>query len=102
MKKYDVIGIGSPLLDFIVEVDENILAEMNLKKGEMHLVDEEKSKEILKKLEKYEIKTAPGGSAANTLAGVGVLGGSAVFLGKIGKDKHGDFYEQKTKDIGVN
>jgi len=40
MKKYDVIGIGSPLLDFIVEVDENILAEMNLKKGEMHLVDE--------------------------------------------------------------
>jgi len=102
MKKYDVAGIGSPLLDFIFEVDDRILAEMGLKKGQMHLIDEEKSKEILQKLEKYEVKTAPGGSAANTLAGVSVLGGSAVFLGKIGKDKHGNIYEQKTNDDGVN
>ena len=102
MKKYDVIGIGSPLLDFIVEVDDNILAEMDLKKGEMHLIDEKKSKEILKRLEKHEVKTAPGGSSANTLAGISVLGGNAVFLGKIGKDKHGDFYEQKTSEHGVN
>ena len=102
IKKYDVIGIGSPLLDFIIEVDDNVLAEMDLKKGEMHLVDEEKSKQILKKLEKYEVKTSPGGSAANTLAGVGILGGNAVFLGKIGKDKNGDFYEQKTSEDGVN
>ena len=102
MKKYDVIGIGSPLLDFIIEVDEGVLEEMDLKKGEMHLVDEEKSKEILEKLEKHEVKTAPGGSAANTLDGVGILGGNAVFLGKIGKDKHGDFYEQKTNEHGVN
>jgi len=101
MKKFDVIGIGSPLLDFIFEVDDNILAEMNLKKGEMHLIDEKKSKEILKRLEKHEVKTAPGGSAANTLAGVSILGGSAVFLGKIGKDEHGDFYELKTNDHGV-
>ena len=56
MKKYDVIGIRSPLLDFIVEVDENVLAEMDLRKGEMHLIDEEKSKEILKRLEKHEVK----------------------------------------------
>ena len=102
MKKYDVAGIGSPLLDFIVEVDDNILAEMDLKKGEMHLIDEEKSKEILKKLERYESKTTAGGSAANTLAGVSVLGGSAVFLGKIGKDEHGNVYEQKTNEHGVN
>ena len=100
MKKYDVIGIGSPLLDFIIEVDENILDEMDLKKGQMHLIDEDKSKEILKKLEKYEMKTAPGGSSANTLAGINALGGSAVFLGKIGNDKHGDIYEQKS--IGVD
>jgi sugar/nucleoside kinase (ribokinase family) len=102
MKKFDVVGIGSALLDFIIEIDDNVLAEMDLKKGEMHLIDEKKSKEILKKLEKYEVKTAPGGSAANTLAGISALGGSAVFLGKIGKDKHGDFYEQKTNENGVN
>ncbi|MBD3354511.1 adenosine kinase [Candidatus Woesearchaeota archaeon] len=101
-KKYDVIGIGSPLMDFIVKVDDNMLAEMNLKKGEMHLIDPEKSREILKRLENHEVTTAPGGSAANTLAGVSVLGGNAAFLGKIGDDKHGDMYEQMTKDSGVH
>jgi sugar/nucleoside kinase (ribokinase family) len=101
MEKYDVAGIGSPLLDFIFEVEESILAEMNLKKGQMHLIDEKKSREILKRLEKYKVKTAPGGSSANTLAGISRLGGSAVFLGKIGKDKHGDIYEQKTGEEGV-
>ena len=102
MKKYDVIGIGAALLDFIIEVDDDMLDEMDLNKGEMHLIEEEKSKEILKKLENYGIKIAPGGSSANTLAGVNVLGGNAVFLGKIGKDKYGDIYEQKTADAGVN
>jgi len=101
MKKYDVIGIGNALMDFIVEVNHNLLIEMDLKKGQMHLIDEDKSKEILKKLEKHQVKTAPGGSAANTLAGISVLGGSAVFLGKIGKDKHGDIYKQKTSEDGV-
>ncbi|MBR9691168.1 adenosine kinase [Candidatus Woesearchaeota archaeon] len=102
MKKYDVIGIGNVLLDFIVEVEDGILAEMDVEKGRFKLIEEEKSKEILKKLEKYEVKTAPGGSAANTLAGVSVFGGSAMLLGKIGNDKHGDIYEQKTNECGVN
>ena len=102
MKKYDVVGIGNALLDFIVEVDDGILAEMNLAKGQFTLIDKEKSKELLKKLEKHEVKTAPGGSSANTLAGVSVLGGNAVLIGKVGKDKHGDIYEQKTSDCGVN
>jgi sugar/nucleoside kinase (ribokinase family) len=101
-KKYDVAGIGSPLLDFIVEVDDGVLAEIDLKKGEMHLIDEDNSKKILKMLENYDIKTAPGGSSANTLAGVSALGGKAVFLGKIGDDYHGSIYEQKTIEYGVD
>jgi len=101
MKKYDVAGIGSPLLDFIFEVDDSILIEMNLKKGHMHLIDENKSKEILKRLEKFKVQTSPGGSAANTLAGIGILGGKAVFLGKIGNDEYGNIYEQKSSINGV-
>ena len=100
-KKYDVLGIGNALLDFIVEVDDGVLAEMNLAKGQFTLIDKEKSKELLKRLEKYQVKTAPGGSSANTLAGVSVLGGNAVLIGKVGKDNHGDIYEQKTSDCGV-
>ncbi len=76
-KRYDVCGIGSPLLDFIVEVDEGLLAEIDMKKGQMHLIDEGQSKRILGMIEGYRVKTAPGGSSANTLAGVSALGGSA-------------------------
>ena len=101
MKKYDVIGIGSPLLDFIVEVEEGVLAEMDLKKGEMHLIDKKRSRIILNKLANHKITTAPGGSSANTLSGISSLGGSVVFMGKIGKDKHGSIYEQKTINEGV-
>jgi sugar/nucleoside kinase (ribokinase family) len=100
-KEFDVFGIGSALMDFLIEIEENELVEMDLDKGEMHLIDEEKSKKILKKMENYSVKTAPGGSSANTLAGIACLGGKAVFCGKVGKDKHGEIYEQKSQDFGV-
>ena len=38
-KKYDIIGIGNPLLDIIVEVEDGVLADLNLSKGGMPLVD---------------------------------------------------------------
>ena len=58
-------------------------------------------KKLLKKLESYKVKTAPGGSSANTLYGVALLGGNVVFCGKVGKDKHGDIYEEKMLNGGV-
>ncbi len=100
-KKYDVVGIGSPLLDFIIKVDDEVLQEVDLIKGEMCLIDKKRSVEILETLKEYSVTTAPGGSSANTLAGVSALGGSAVFIGKIGRDHHGTIYEQKTGDDQV-
>ena len=99
--KYDIFGIGSALMDFLIEIGHNELLELNLKKGNFHLIDEEHSKKLLKKLENYKVKTSPGGSSANTLYGVALLGGNVVFCGKIGKDKHGDIYEEKMLDGGV-
>ncbi|MEM4271804.1 MAG: adenosine kinase, partial [Candidatus Pacearchaeota archaeon] len=43
----------------------------------------------------------PGGSSANTIAGVSCLGGNSFLMGVVGKDDHGDIYEQKTKESGV-
>jgi len=100
-KTFDVAGIGSPLLDFIFEVDDGMLAEIDLKKGEMHLIDEEQSGKILEMMGSYTVRTAPGGSSANTLAGVCALGGTAVMLGTVGDDEHGGIYEQKTVEHGV-
>jgi sugar/nucleoside kinase (ribokinase family) len=92
--KYDVFGIGSALMDVLIEVDHNKLLELNLKKGNFHLIDEKSSRELLEKLRHHKSTTCPGGSSANTLYGVAILGGNVVFCGKIGEDKYADIYEK--------
>ncbi len=99
--KYDVFGIGNPLVDLLVRVDHTILAELNLKKGSMHLLDEKDVLAMLEKLDKDSIKTVPGGSEANTIAGVACLGGTVVFCGKVGDDEHGRYYEETLNNQGV-
>jgi len=101
-KRYDVCGIGSPLIDFIVEVDDTALAEIGIKKGRRITIDDKRSRRILDMLERrYRVTSAPGGSAANTLVCVRALGGSAVFMGTIGDDRYGTIYEQSIIDAGV-
>lgn len=100
-REIDVVGIGSALLDFTVEVDERVLDKIGLKKGQMHLIDEKRSREIFEELKDYTIETTPGGSSANTLAGIAVLGGRSLFLGKVGNDHNGDYYISENEKMGV-
>ena len=100
-KKYDVAGLGSALLDLTVEVDDAILDELGLKKGNMHLIDEERSGAIQTRLKGLPVATTPGGSAANLLAGVTSLGGKSVFVGKVGSDRYGEFYIGESEKAGI-
>ncbi len=99
--EYDVMGIGSALLDFTVMVDDADLKELGLSKGGMALIDAERSREILSRLTGRAMEITPGGSSANTLAGVSMLGGKGIFLGKVGRDQHGDRYIAETERSGV-
>ena len=102
MKKYDVVGIGNAILDFIYEdIDDSLLEEFGLVKGEMRLIDNQQSQKFFNRLYEYSPNIFPGGSSANTLAGVCAMGGKTVFFGKIGNDKYGNIYEEKTKGDGV-
>lgn len=99
--QYHALGIGSPLLDFLVYVDDAFLARVELEKGRMHPISAEESRRYLAELKEHEVHTVPGGSSANTLAGIAALGGRAAFLGKIGNDEHGALYEELTADDDV-
>ncbi len=101
-KKYNVSGIGSALLDFTVNVSDEFLEGLGLKKGDMHLVDEEASRLIFQKISSEHVAVTPGGSSANTLAGVATLGGSGAFIGCIAEDENGVIYENKTIETGVD
>lgn len=100
-KTYDVVGIGSPLIDFTINVTDSILEELEMKKGQMHLIDAGKSRDIFEKLKEYKIEKTPGGSSANTLAGLSVFGGSGVFMGKVGNDENAEYYIEMTEKSGT-
>ncbi len=97
----DVVGIGSALMDLTIRVDDGTLERLGLKKGTMRLVDAGQSRSILEALAGYPMEKTPGGSAANTVAGVAMLGGSALFMGKVGGDEFGDFYRDESERIGI-
>src|SRR3989339_1482889 len=92
---YDVVSIGNPLMDILIEVEEGFLKELNLVKGNMHLLDKKGISNIEKKLDKDKIKLTPGGSEANTLTALSMLGQKVVYFGKVGKDDHGHHYHNK-------
>ena len=100
--KFDVMGIGNPLMDMLIKVDHDILAELNLKNGSMHLVSSEDVDKIHSKINAEKFKLSPGGSVANTMAGIALLGGKVLFCGKVGNDEHGSLYEDHMRNSGVN
>jgi len=92
MKK--VIGIGNALVDLMTEIkNDSLLAELNLPKGSMQLVDKNVSRNIIEKTKNFQRTIASGGSAANTIHGLARLGIETGFIGKIGKDEMGKYFK---------
>ena len=100
--RYDVFGIGSPLMDLLVEAEDHDLNQLGLAKGCFHSISEEDSQRLLSRIPPEAVTMCAGGSAANTLYGVAMLGGNVVFCGRIGSDSHGENYQQEMLAGGVN
>ena len=45
---------------------------------------------------------ASGGSAGNTVAGVGSFGGRAAYIGKVAKDTLGEVFSHDIRAVGVH
>jgi sugar/nucleoside kinase (ribokinase family) len=100
MKK--VLGIGNALTDILIRIEnDNFLTEFSLPKGSMQLIDANLSTRILAKAEGMERSLVSGGSAANTINGLAALGIDTGFIGKIGKDNWGEFFEDDMKKHGI-
>ena len=98
--RFDVLGIGSAIVDIISRCEEDLLASFDLVKGCMALTSADKAKQIYDRMGRaVEIS---GGSAANTMAGIASLGGAPSFIGKVGKDKLGDIFRHEIEAIGVD
>jgi len=97
-----ILGIGNALVDVMTLIDnDNILEKFSLPKGSMQLVDGEISALIKSGTTNFKRNLVSGGSAANTIHGLAMLGVNTGFIGSIGKDDTGDFFESDMKKAGV-
>ena len=99
--KYDLLGIGNALVDIEVCVDDEFIEQNSLTKGGMTLFSVEKQQKILKKLHSLSTKISSGGSAANTIHGLSVLGGKTYYIGRVANDVYGKHYAEDMLSCGV-
>jgi len=94
-----VAGVGNALLDITTEDHDGIHERLGLVKGAMNLVDLERAREIYSHM--GPARETSGGSAANTIAGVAALGGTAGFAGKVSNDNFGEVFAHDLKSLGA-
>ena len=90
MKRYQVVGIGNAIVDVFAQADDSFLELMGIEKSIMQLVERERGELLYAAMENRV--QAPGGSVANTLAGLGNLGLTTAFIGRVHDDALGRFY----------
>ena len=100
MKSYHVAGIGNAIVDVFATADDSFIELMGIEKGIMQLVEKDRG-EVLYAAMQDRVQ-APGGSVANTLAGLGSLGLTTAFIGRVHDDALGRFYAQSMADGGTD
>lgn len=105
-KKYvymrKVLGFGNALVDIMLpNTKEELLESLGLEKGSMTLIDENMLAKISSITESKTKTLATGGSAANTINGLSKLGIETGFIGKVGNDEIGSFFEKDLINNGV-
>jgi sugar/nucleoside kinase (ribokinase family) len=89
----DVFGLGNALVDALVVLDDRPLLEKHqLKRGTMHLVSDERWRGVYAEVPKEGVVIHPGGSCANAVSTVALLGGTATFCGLVGTDDLAELY----------
>ena len=101
MAKYDVLGVGNALVDIQTQIQDQILSDLELEKGIMTLVEDDRQRQILGTLSGQPMNRCAGGSAANTVVALADFGGSAAFVGKVGDDETGEFFLKDMRDLGI-
>lgn len=100
MKSYHVVGIGNAIVDVFSPADDSFIEMMGVQKGIMQLVEKDRG-ELLYGAMKERVQ-APGGSVANTLAGLGNLGLTTAFIGRVHDDALGRFYARFMAENGTD
>jgi sugar/nucleoside kinase (ribokinase family) len=96
----DVIAIGNAIVDVMAPASEEDIARLGLAKGGMTLVDAARAHELYDAM--GPAREISGGSAANTLAGLAMLGSRCAFIGQVADDQLGEVFAHDIRAGGVD
>lgn len=100
MPKPYILGIGGPILDHVLKIQEEDLRLISGQKGGMEPLSFEEMEMLISRN-----KTPPtitlGGSARNTLQGLTRFGEKCALLGMIGTDRRGKYYRKLLENQGI-
>jgi sugar/nucleoside kinase (ribokinase family) len=100
----DVVGIGHALVDVLIEVDDDTIRRAGLAKGAMTLMDLDTAERVHAAAAVRGGERAverSGGSAANTIAGLALLGAKTGFIGRVAGDRLGRVFTDDLRALGV-
>jgi sugar/nucleoside kinase (ribokinase family) len=96
---FDVVAIGNAIVDVLAHADDSFLEANSLAKGTMTLIEDARARELYDRMP--PAVEVSGGSAANTMAGIGSLGGRGRFIGKVAADQLGEVFRHDIRAAGV-
>lgn len=99
--EYEILGIGSPLVDHVIKISESFLEALPAVKGSMKTIDYPALTRLLTKTG-TQASVRMGGSCANTIKGLAQLGHRCAFIGKVGDDSAGAAFSKSLKKSNVD
>ena len=97
---FDVCAVGNAIVDVLAPCEPAFLEAQGLTPGSMQLVDADRSAALYAAMAAGV--EASGGSAGNTVAGVGSFGGRAAYIGKVADDQLGGVFTHDIHAVGVH
>lgn len=102
MKPYQVCGLGNAIVDIFLELSDQEFAALGFQRGTMRLVELGEQRDLLKRFHDREPRLVSGGSVANSIIAFSQLGGKAAFIGCVGDDRYGLFYETEFNELNID
>lgn len=96
---YRILGLGSPCIDYIVSIEEEALASLELEKGGWQEIDAKMLHSIIENSKETFIFT--GDCTSNTIKGLATLGIPCALTGNVGNDFLGEKIRKTFTELGV-
>lgn len=101
MKEFHVCGLGNAIVDIFLELNDTEFAALGFERGTMRLVEPAEQKQMLEQFKSREPRLVSGGSVANSMIALSQLGGKGAFIGCVGDDRYGLFYDTEFEELGI-